>query len=78
VLDTLAMAYAESGRFREAQQTLQRAIEIARASGHADDAAEMQQRLRLYRASQPFRETPPNDHSSSSREPVREPKSLNR
>jgi tetratricopeptide (TPR) repeat protein len=70
VLDTLAMAYAESGRFSEAQQSLQRAIEIARASGHNDDAAEMLERLQLYRAGRPFRDTSANDHSSHSHGPV--------
>ena len=68
VLDTLAMAYAESGRFSEAQQTLQRAIEIARASGHNDDAAQMLERLQLYRAGRPFGETSANDHSSHAHE----------
>ena len=71
VLDTLAMAYAESGRFSEAQQTLQRAIEIARASGNNEDAAEMSARLQLYRSGQPFREAPANDHSSPSHKPAR-------
>jgi tetratricopeptide (TPR) repeat protein len=73
VLDTLAMAYAESGRFSEAQQTLQRAIEIARTAGNNDDAAEMLKRLQLYRAGRPFRETRASDHSSYPRESVGQP-----
>ncbi|HVM47697.1 MAG TPA: tetratricopeptide repeat protein [Candidatus Acidoferrum sp.] len=59
VLDTLAMAYAESGSFSQAQDTLQRAIEIAHASGHDQDVAEMQDRLTLYSAGRPFRQTSP-------------------
>ena len=56
VLDTLAMAYAEAGRFQNAQQSEQRALKIAQAAGLKETNA-MSQRLELYRAGQPYRET---------------------
>ncbi|HEX4263606.1 MAG TPA: tetratricopeptide repeat protein [Verrucomicrobiae bacterium] len=56
VLDTLAMAYAEAGRFKEAKDTVQKAIELATAAGAQKNVPEMQQRLQLYQAGQPFRE----------------------
>jgi tetratricopeptide (TPR) repeat protein len=56
-LDTLAMAYAETGRFDQAAQTGQEAVNLARAAGQKDDAAIMQQRLELYQRHQPWRES---------------------
>jgi tetratricopeptide (TPR) repeat protein len=56
-LDTLAMAYAETGRFDEAVQTGQKAVNLARTAGQKDDAAIMQQRLELYQKHQPWRES---------------------
>jgi Tfp pilus assembly protein PilF len=56
-LDTLAMAYAETGRFGEAVQTEQKAVNLARAARQTDDAALMQQRLELYQKHQPWRES---------------------
>jgi tetratricopeptide (TPR) repeat protein len=56
-LDTLAMAYAETGRFDEAVQTGQEAVNLARAASQKDDAAIMQQRLELYQKHQPWRES---------------------
>ncbi len=56
ILDTLAMALAEVGRFDEALQAEQRAVKIARADGQKEDAAIMQQRLELYQKQQPWRE----------------------
>jgi tetratricopeptide (TPR) repeat protein len=56
-LDTLAMAYAETGSFGEAVQTEQQAVNLARAAGQTDDAAVMQQRLGLYQKHQPWRES---------------------
>jgi tetratricopeptide (TPR) repeat protein len=60
VLDTLAMAYAEAGRFHDAQNTLRRAIELAQAAGVRDWERDMQQRLRLYQAASPYREASTN------------------
>jgi tetratricopeptide (TPR) repeat protein len=56
-MDTLAMAYAETGRFDQAVQTGQEAVNLARAAGQKDDAAIMQQRLELYQKRQPWRES---------------------
>ncbi|HEY4952811.1 MAG TPA: tetratricopeptide repeat protein, partial [Verrucomicrobiae bacterium] len=56
-LDTLAMACAEAGRFDEAQQLEQQAVQLAPAAGPSDDAPLMQHRLQLYKNHQPWRET---------------------
>ena len=56
-LDTLAMACAEAGRFDEAVQIEQKAVNLARAAGQKDDAVLMQQRLELYQKHQPWRES---------------------
>jgi cytochrome c-type biogenesis protein CcmH/NrfG len=55
VLDTLAAAYAEAGRFSEAIQTAERALASARQADLSQQAAEIQARLRLYRAGQSYR-----------------------
>jgi protein O-mannosyl-transferase len=74
VLNTLAAAYAEAGRFNEAVQTAQAALALVlRDSGqatgsqrdkpslttHLPSLAEIQQRLELYRAGQPNHEGSP-------------------
>jgi tetratricopeptide (TPR) repeat protein len=56
VLDTLAMAYAEAGRFKEAQEAAQKAIELATTAGAQKNVPEMQERLKLYQAGQAYRE----------------------
>ncbi len=56
VLDTLAMAYAEAGQFREARQSVQSAIDLARKAGDKNAVLAMQARLRLYEMRQPYRE----------------------
>ena len=55
VLDTLAAAYAEAGRFPEAIDTASRALALANAAGDAASAQGIEGRLRLYRAGRPFR-----------------------
>jgi len=55
VLDTLAAAYAEAGRFSEAIETSQRALELANASGNTKLANNLQAHLVLYRANSPLR-----------------------
>ncbi|HTA95857.1 MAG TPA: tetratricopeptide repeat protein, partial [Verrucomicrobiae bacterium] len=57
ILDTLAMAYAEVGRFNDAQQAAQDAISLANNYGLKDDATNMLQRLELYKNSQPCRQS---------------------
>jgi 4-amino-4-deoxy-L-arabinose transferase-like glycosyltransferase/Flp pilus assembly protein TadD len=56
LLDTLAAAYAEAGRFTEATTTINRAIELA-AQQNADKVfqAGLIQRSNLYAAQQPYR-----------------------
>jgi tetratricopeptide (TPR) repeat protein len=56
VFDTLAMAYAEAGRFKDAVATAQKAIELAAAAGSQKTIPEMQQHLQLYQIGQPWRE----------------------
>ncbi|HTY86730.1 MAG TPA: tetratricopeptide repeat protein, partial [Candidatus Acidoferrum sp.] len=57
VLDVLAMACAELGRFEDAQKTAEEAVQLALANGLTNDAARIQQRLGLYRNRQPFRQS---------------------
>jgi tetratricopeptide (TPR) repeat protein len=56
VLDVLAMAYAEAGRFEEAQRAAQRAVELLAQGGWQAEATAIRQRLELYRSRQPYRE----------------------
>ncbi|HEY1717123.1 MAG TPA: hypothetical protein VGH42_02365 [Verrucomicrobiae bacterium] len=56
-LDTLAIAYAENGRFDEAVQIGRQAFTLALAAGSKDDAASIRRRLELYRKSRPWRES---------------------
>jgi len=56
VLDVLAMAYAETGRYPDAQQAARRALEQISATEPTNTSA-IQDRLRLYEASQPYRES---------------------
>lgn len=55
VLDTLGAAFAEAGRFNDAQQTIQRALQLLATAGDTNDAP-LKARLRLYQSGQPYRE----------------------
>lgn len=55
-LDTLAAAYAELGRFDEAVQTAQKAVELGRASGQSSLAEDMVNKILFYRAGKAFYE----------------------
>jgi tetratricopeptide (TPR) repeat protein len=55
VLDALAMAYAEAGRFADAQRTIQQAIDLAASAGAKENLPAMQQCLKLYQSGQPYR-----------------------
>lgn len=57
ILDTLAAAYAQAGRFQEAAKTANRAVELAEQTGKKPLADELRQRLKLYQAGRPFRES---------------------
>jgi spermidine synthase len=56
LLDTLAAAYAAAGRFNDAVTTAQRAIDEAKARVQENLVGEIQSRLELYRAGQPYRQ----------------------
>ncbi|MGA9451923.1 MAG: tetratricopeptide repeat protein, partial [Verrucomicrobiia bacterium] len=55
--DTIAMAYAEIGRFPEAGQAEETAIKFATAYGQNGDVPAMKQRLELYKNGRPCRQT---------------------
>jgi tetratricopeptide (TPR) repeat protein len=52
-MDTLAAAYAEAGRFPEAIQAAQKAMDFARCGGQTKLFGEIEARLRLYQAGLP-------------------------
>jgi protein O-mannosyl-transferase len=56
ILRTLAAAYAEAGQFGNARQTAGSAMELARAAGRQDLAAELAGALKLYEEGRPFRQ----------------------
>ena len=57
VLDTLAAAYAEAGRYPEAIRTAEQALAIATAQHNATLQEAIRARIRLYQAGAPYRET---------------------
>jgi tetratricopeptide (TPR) repeat protein len=60
ILHTLAAALAEAGRFSEAVETAQRALQLAGAQSNTGLAAQLQVEMKLYRAGSPFPYTPAN------------------
>ncbi|MGZ4987208.1 MAG: tetratricopeptide repeat protein [Limisphaerales bacterium] len=56
LLDTLAAAYAEAGRFPDAVKTAESAVQIAAASGQTNFVTELKGRLQLYQSSMAYRE----------------------
>jgi protein O-mannosyl-transferase len=56
VLDVLGMAYAETGKFDEAQQAVQKAIDLAAAAG-TNQLPSLQQRLELFQIHKPWRQS---------------------
>lgn len=59
MLDTLAAAYAEAGRFDDAVATAERALEKATRANRADLQAKLASRLDLYRVHRPVRMVTP-------------------
>ncbi len=55
LLDPLAAAYANAGRFDEAVEAAEKALELAEASGNEPLATGIRSRLKLYRSNQPYR-----------------------
>jgi tetratricopeptide (TPR) repeat protein len=58
VFDTLAAAYAEAGRYREAAETARKGAALADARKQQRLAGEMRTRAALYEENKPFREPP--------------------
>ena len=58
ILDTLAAAYAEAGRFPEAVETARRALSLIATQNNQPVADALQMRLKLYEANAPFHEKP--------------------
>lgn len=58
VWDTLAAAYAETGRFEDAAATAARALALAEQGGQRELAEAIRGRIRLYQTGRPFREKP--------------------
>jgi tetratricopeptide (TPR) repeat protein len=54
ILRTLAAAYAETGRFSEAVEIAQRALQLAETQSNAALAEALRNELSLYRSNQPF------------------------
>lgn len=54
---TLAAAYAETGRFKEAVATIERAIQLASSRGNQSLVSALDGQLKLYQAGIPYRET---------------------
>jgi Flp pilus assembly protein TadD len=59
LIGTLAAAYAEAGRFKEAVATAQRTCDLARAAGQTVVAERNRQLLELYQSGRPYRQPPP-------------------
>jgi protein O-mannosyl-transferase len=57
VLETLAAAYAELGRYPEALATATRALELAAAQTNRAETKSLQAQIELYRAGIPFRDS---------------------
>jgi tetratricopeptide (TPR) repeat protein len=58
IVDTLAAAYAETGRFRDAEQVEERAIQLVDPGTDADLTKALKERRQLYHAGKPYREKP--------------------
>jgi tetratricopeptide (TPR) repeat protein len=56
ILDTLAAAYAEAGRFQEAIKTQERVITKCKKAGETKDLPEYEEQLSSYKAGKPWRE----------------------
>jgi hypothetical protein len=58
ILDTLAAACAEAGRFGEAVETAKRALNLSATQNNQPLADAIQTRLKLYETHSPYREKP--------------------
>jgi protein O-mannosyl-transferase len=64
VFDTLAAAFAEVGRFGDARESVQKAIELARVAGRQDLAAQFSGELKYYQKGLPLHEAIATDHAA--------------
>lgn len=69
VLDVLAAAYAEAGRFSEAAQRVQQALALIPEQTNAAAADALRNRLKLYQAGSAFRESNPAQAATQGRAP---------
>ena len=58
-LDTLAMAYAEDGRFTEALETARRALQIAEEKGESSLEGSLNEKISMYQSRHPYRDELP-------------------
>jgi Flp pilus assembly protein TadD len=58
ILDSLAAAYAEAGRFSDAVQTAEQALALASSQNNAAHADALRARIKLYQLGSPYRDTP--------------------
>jgi tetratricopeptide (TPR) repeat protein len=58
VLRTLAAAYAETGRFSDAIEAAEQAMEIAKATGNEGLVTDLERNIAAYRLNQPLRSSP--------------------
>jgi Flp pilus assembly protein TadD len=63
LLDTLAAAYAEAGRFPEAIATAEEALSLASSRGFEQQAQELKVRLQGYRSGSAYRQTKTGAHA---------------
>ena len=61
ILDTLAAAYAEAGRYPEAVETARRALSLIATQNNQPVVDALQMRLKLYEANSPYHEKPVAD-----------------
>ncbi|MGE0680115.1 MAG: tetratricopeptide repeat protein [Candidatus Binatia bacterium] len=64
LLDTLAAAYAEAGRFQDAIQIERTAVQIASQQKQEQQHNQITSRLQLYQSGQPYREAPTQQERS--------------
>jgi len=62
-LDTLGVAYAAAGKFTEAVQTAEKALDLTRNTGNENLAKQIREHLELFKAGRPYIEAhePPNE-----------------
>ena len=59
LLDTLAAAYAEAGRFQDAARTAREALQLATSQKNQRLADSLHKRIKVYDEGKPWRDLPP-------------------